>query len=1798
MDKLKHNKTLVRMQTARRNYGRKASLLGFLPSQIESYKFKEEVMRARYFRVPACIARCYLAVMFVCFVFFVLCSGILLSEPDLSLNLDYNQFRLNDDPTTTNADLQLTVYAQLSLAKASSKPVALAHHMPLLNWKKDSSGSEQLPAGGSGGSSRRRSLKSSSRKLQAYLSNDHFTLIYHRKSGGNLLTQAYLQQAYELEKFVLSRLEWTKYCVLNEAKPQCSSTEGIQSIFNYIVQAGGRVQAINFTDTNNPYLQAAIAGFKPFFDVRYSATNARSEYLLTFLTTDHARSHQSNIDLFNSFDSLLAELQDSKWEATTNLWPDLELMWFGGEIANYEFITALKHDLWFALLSFALVFGYGILHTGSLFLTFFGLLGVVMSFPVTILLTMITFSKNFGFMDIMSLWIMAGIGIDNIFVFLDAWKSTPGYDIFNRQVSYAHRLSTTYKKATPAMFSCTVTTGGAFFADFITSRITPISEFGFFMAIVIFYNYLMVMTWFPAVIICHEKMPFCLARLGCCYKKHVKDVQAEDTIRRKLFFRLLWKHSARRALVQSRGHGDSVKKRAETVKEIILLPLTTSPHFLPPHHTGKAKIMLWYGNLLFRLRFVMLFLTLLIVFSVGSQVIHIGAPEGLPQLLPEESNFEKIRIVQTAINVKGYVGGSAAGGSTGGTTGTSGNITFSEINGVRTAGPPFTPSMSTFLALYDPKICAVPSSITGPALQTIQSGTCNSVADCAPFPYLLPYIGSGGFVIAALPPEPTGTPNITCASNAAGGLDITIAYSRGSAPAYQVAALTQGNPQYWIAVPNTATVPYDVNLHVDPGLLRANQQYAFRVVVAGNPPSLASLLSVNTCAPEPTAPSVVSGLSVSTPASNIVNVEWNIPINFDRGLDLTGVELIWNGNSVLLIGQTPATSWSKTNALPQTQYIIQVRGTNSLGNGPVTEMTVTTPPPPPDPPVFTPVFGRRRRLLTTDDHFVHSRHLLAPDPNCYPSSSYPSPTQYLSWNPSNLNDRTGTTGGYQVRILTPSSGGFTCIQNIWLAYDDQSANPEPSCTVNVVYNTNLSAQVRVKNSQVWSNWSSEATLPVQYHIPEVPTNLRISSQDANGVTIAWNAARNNHFSAISYTISEQGTSVRENVIQLTTLLPPNGSPTSYTVQACNSLGCSPASSSLSVNPYVGPTPAPTTKFPTTSQPTTSAPTTSEPSFAPTTRMPSAFPTTDQPSSAPTSARPSVAPTTLQPTLPGATHAPTTEAPTPLPTAQPTNMPSTKQPSNAPSTGLPTSQPTQLPSTSMPTLHPTTAQPTSFPSAKRATSRPSTSMPTFAPSLRPTNIVVPTSGFPTGLPTTRVPSSPPTMPTPEPPSPAGGLAVSLQSSMDVIVTYGVASLDTSTRVVGDRASLGTPVLFGGFDPSLPASQIFLRDLCDKLLNNSDLSIRPFEEGTRCLFWEFAEAQPEFPVIGQSAFYNALISFLSSNRGYQYDVGFAGSSNNLTFVSVRALTRIPNNLGPSAMEEVYLHWKNAMDKLNAEAPVAVGSGYATADPWPQMAVENHFIESTKEAIIISLVICFTALAIFTENLYLAIYTTIFLMLECFFMLGVFGALRWSLGAVEAVSLSIIIGLSVDYFLHTAHWYSRTFAKTRKKKTLEMLSKIGFSILSAAAVAILACGVLDFCYLHVFARVGSIISATILAAVCLSLISLTALLFIIGPQYQNGWVGKCCRRLTQESRQKNSVLNTVLQLQILLAAQNRVQERPEDGQEFKQFEDQEAKEEPRPLDRVSIELQSPAYEELYPELPAYAPASFDPHDMTIEG
>jgi hypothetical protein len=69
------------------------------------------------------------------------------------------------------------------------------------------------------------------------------------------------------------------------------------------------------------------------------------------------------------------------------------------------------------------------------------------------------------------------------------------------------------------------------------------------------------------------------------------------------------------------------------------------------------------------------------------------------------------------------------------------------------------------------------------------------------------------------------------------------------------------------------------------------------------------------------------------------------------------------------------------------------------------------------------------------------------------------------------------------------------------------------------------------------------------------------------------------------------------------------------------------------------------------------------------------------------------------------------------------------------------------------------------------------------------------------------------------------------------------------------------------------------------------------------------------------------------------------------------------------------------------------------------------------------------------------------------------RWELGIVEAISLTILVGLSCDFGLHLAESYAQSPLTDRKARAMDSVQRMGSPICSAALTTVL--GVLPMCF-----------------------------------------------------------------------------------------------------------------------------------------
>lgn len=114
-------------------------------------------------------------------------------------------------------------------------------------------------------------------------------------------------------------------------------------------------------------------------------------------------------------------------------------------------------------------------------------------------------------------------------------------------------------------------------------------------------------------------------------------------------------------------------------------------------------------------------------------------------------------------------------------------------------------------------------------------------------------------------------------------------------------------------------------------------------------------------------------------------------------------------------------------------------------------------------------------------------------------------------------------------------------------------------------------------------------------------------------------------------------------------------------------------------------------------------------------------------------------------------------------------------------------------------------------------------------------------------------------------------------------------------------------------------------------------------------------------------------------------------------------------------------------------------------------------------------------------------------------------WTLGIVEAICISILLGSCVDYVAHIAESYIESAEKAASSGrtyreadfVAESYRKVGVSILWAAATTASAVLMLWFCTIQIFVKVGSIIAASTFIGICTALVPTGALLACCGPR-----------------------------------------------------------------------------------------------------
>uniref|UniRef100_A0A3B3WWU7 SSD domain-containing protein n=1 Tax=Poecilia mexicana TaxID=48701 RepID=A0A3B3WWU7_9TELE len=203
--------------------------------------------------------------------------------------------------------------------------------------------------------------------------------------------------------------------------------------------------------------------------------------------------------------------------------------------------------------------------------------------------------------------------------------------------------------------------------------------------------------------------------------------------------------------------------------------------------------------------------------------------------------------------------------------------------------------------------------------------------------------------------------------------------------------------------------------------------------------------------------------------------------------------------------------------------------------------------------------------------------------------------------------------------------------------------------------------------------------------------------------------------------------------------------------------------------------------------------------------------------------------------------------------------------------------------------------------------------------------------------------------------------------------------------------------------------------------------------------------------------------------------------------------------------FLQWENFIQEQLASLPQtsALQRGFQTCEHWKQIFMEIIGVESALWSLLLSLAICVAAVSVFTAHplLLLPVLITIIgkrrmicLVVAVMYWLG------WEMGAVEAISLSILVGSSVDYCLHLVEGYllagETEPSAERQRRTLEAVNHVGVAIVSSAVTTAISTVPLFFCVIVPFAKFGQIVAINTAVSILFTLSVTSAFLACMAP------------------------------------------------------------------------------------------------------
>ncbi|EFX72150.1 hypothetical protein DAPPUDRAFT_10357, partial [Daphnia pulex] len=226
-------------------------------------------------------------------------------------------------------------------------------------------------------------------------------------------------------------------------------------------------------------------------------------------------------------------------------------------------------------------------------------------------------------------------------------------------------------------------------------------------------------------------------------------------------------------------------------------------------------------------------------------------------------------------------------------------------------------------------------------------------------------------------------------------------------------------------------------------------------------------------------------------------------------------------------------------------------------------------------------------------------------------------------------------------------------------------------------------------------------------------------------------------------------------------------------------------------------------------------------------------------------------------------------------------------------------------------------------------------------------------------------------------------------------------------------------------------------------------------------------------------------------------FSKSTQRLDAVVVEYDSNVTFSLSYTEMDAFRRQVDDWMDGQLASAPPAMKGGWFTSD-LAFYDVQRSLSAGTVQAIALAMAIALAVLIGATGNLWLSCLSVVCLTSVVLVSVAVLVLLGWKLNILESVSVSLAVGLSVDFTLHYAVGYRLSGHQTdRESAVVFSLTRMSSPIAMAAVTTLSAGAAVLPSSVVAYQQIGTFVVVVMVTSWIYSTLLLPSLLRVCGPQ-----------------------------------------------------------------------------------------------------